>query len=172
MTLSLRYWPDPILKTPCSPVTEFTTELRRMASEMLELMYDHEGVGLAGPQVGVSLRIFVLDVWWPDTGSRTRGMVFINPKLTLSSTTSMSKEGCLSLPGASEYVRRHQKVHVESQNEFGESCSLDAEGLFAVCLQHEMDHLNGITMVERVGPMARRMLRKQLMSTLPPKKAV
>lgn len=165
--LTLRYWPDPMLHAKCDPVCGFTPEIREIAQEMLSFMYAHNGIGLAAPQVGLTIRMFVLDVWWMDSDT-TKGMVFVNPRLTYGKETVRSREGCLSMPNVSEFVTRSSTVHVEAFDEYGEPFSVDADGLFAICIQHENDHLDGLTMEDRLGPMAKRMLRKQLMSSLPP----
>jgi peptide deformylase len=114
---------------------------------MLQLMYESNGIGLAGPQVGKSLRLFVTDCWWPQTGSR---------------------QGCLSLPGVNEFVTRSRTCHVEALGLDGKPFALDADGLLAICIQHENDHLDGFTIAERVGRLTRRMIQKQLPSVMPP----
>lgn len=169
MTLALRYWPDLILRAPCAPVAEVNDEIRQLAKDMFEVMYANDGVGLAAPQVGHKLRLFVLDVWWPDTHEYNQGRVFINPVVTPGKIRRKSPEGCLSLPGIRELVERSATCHVTALNEKGETFSLEASGLLAVCIQHENDHLDGVTMVDRVGPMTRRLLKKILPSRPPPR---
>ena len=169
MTLSLHYWPDPILKVRCAPVPEVTDEIRQLARDMLDLMYASDGVGLAAPQVGRALRVFVLDCWWPQTGQFDKGMVFINPKVTPSKGTVRSREGCLSLPEIREYVERGKTCQVEATDIHGHQFTLQAEGILSICIQHENDHLDGITMIDRVGPMTRRLLKKVLPSKPPPR---
>lgn len=166
--MTLRFWPDPTLQAKCTEVVEMSEELRAAAYDMLQVMYRSNGIGLAAPQVGLTVRIFVLDIWWPQTGSQSRGLVFVNPKVTLGKETVRTQEGCLSLPGVEEFITRASTVHVEAQDEFGKTFTLDADGLLAICIQHETDHLDGITMVERVGPTARRILKKQLLSSVQP----
>lgn len=168
MTLVLRYWPDKVLKVPCKPVPEVNDDVRLLAREMLQVMYNHEGIGLAAPQVGVSLRLFVLDVWWPQTGSRGRGMAFVNPVLVPSSEKTRTREGCLSLPGVNEFVTRGRTCRVSALDLDGQLFTLDAEGIAAICIQHEYDHLDGFTIAERVGKLTRRMIMKQIPSVMPP----
>jgi peptide deformylase len=167
--MRLYYWPDPILKTRCAPVPEVTDEIRELVAGMFDVMYANDGIGIAAPQVGRALRLFVLDVWWPQTGQYDQGKVFINPVVTPSKAVQRTREGCLSLPGVREYVERSSTCHVEALDEHGEKFSLDAEGVLAVCIQHENDHLDGLTMIDRVGPMTRRLLKKVLPSKPPPR---
>jgi len=165
MTLSIKIWPDPILNKVCSAVPENEiggTKTMELSSEMLRLMYEKQGIGLAAPQVGVLLRMFVVDVWWPNTGTR-RGRVFINPVLTDITDEEFvrTREGCLSLPGVSDYVSRKRSVRVDAMDEFGTPFTLYADGLQGVCIQHEYDHLEGITLAEKFDRNARRLLKKQ-----------
>src|SRR5437016_4532321 len=127
MTLALRFWPDKVLRVPCSTVSNVNDDIRTLVRDMLQVMYDSNGIGLAGPQVGRSLRLFVLDVWWPQTGSRQRHMAFINPVVTPVGK-ARTREGCLSLPGVSEFVTRGRTCHVEALDINGAPFALDAEG--------------------------------------------
>jgi peptide deformylase len=166
--LSLRHWPDKVLKVPCKEVPAVNADTRAFAREMLQLMYDHDGIGLAAPQVGVSVRLFVMDVWWPQTGSRGRGMVFVNPVVTPSMEKTRTREGCLSLPGVNEFVTRGLTCKVSALDQEGNPFTMEVGGLAAICIQHECDHLDGFTIAERVGKLTRRMILKQLPSVMPP----
>lgn len=160
--ISLRFYPDPILDEPCQPVAEVTDEIQALAKDMVDLMIAEDGVGLAAPQVGRAIRLFVVDIWWPESGNAKRALTFINPSLTFSKARQRGLEGCLSLPGIRELVTRSDAVHVEATGLDGLPFSLDATGFLAVAIQHEHDHLEGVTMLDRMGPTARRMALKAL----------
>lgn len=168
--LTLRLWPDSILTKKCAPVAEVTDEIRATARGMLDVMYKNRGIGLAAPQVGLLLRMFVVDVGWPITGSHGKARIFINPVITPGPTMVRTEEGCLSVPGINEFVTRSSTVHVEALDETGNPFSLDADGTFAICIQHEHDHLEGITLVDKLGRVGRRMLKKSAPSGRPIKK--
>ena len=123
-------------------------------------MHDSEGIGLAAPQVGVNQRVIVVDVtpYQPDQ----EPFALINPEIVAAEGEVESTEGCLSVPGLLETVTRKEKVTVRGVNERGEEVEIEAEGMLAICLQHEIDHLNGMTIVERLGPLKREMTRKRL----------
>jgi peptide deformylase len=167
-TLSLRYWPDPVLNKKCAEVPEVTDEIRAVAKGMLDIMYKQGGIGLAAPQVGRLIRMIVVDVWWPKTGARNP-RVFINPLLTLGEEKERAREGCLSLPGITDFVTRSKSVQVHALDEHGKPVMQHADGLLAVCLQHECEHLDGITLVEHMGRANRRILKKQMQSKRPPR---
>jgi peptide deformylase len=146
---------DPVLRTPARPVAEVTDELRRLIQDMLETMYDADGIGLAAPQVGVSQRVIVLDVHEP--GSEP--LALINPDLIdRSEETDRAEEGCLSIPGLRDVVERSSRVVVRALTPAGEERQIEAEGLLARALQHEIDHLDGVLFIDRVSPIKRRML--------------
>ena len=169
MNLVLRVWPDPILHLKCEPIAVVDDDIRRIATGMFEIMYGNDGVGLAANQVGHAIRLFVLDVWWPETGKYDQGRVFINPVVTPSKAVQRTREGCLSLPGVHEFVDRGKSCQVEALDLSGEKFTVQAEGVLAVCIQHENDHLDGVTMIDRVGPMTKRYLKKVLPSKPPPR---
>lgn len=161
--LPIVLYPDPILKKPTSDVKEITPEIIQLLSDMAETMYDAPGIGLAGPQVGVSLRICVVDVGDnPDTGRVKRLYKLINPYIVAKEGKTKYEEGCLSLPGIHEIVERHAKITVEALDENGEKISLEADDLLAICLQHEIDHLDGIIFPERLGGLKKRLAQKKL----------
>ncbi|MDX1670311.1 MAG: peptide deformylase, partial [Limnobacter sp.] len=135
----LRY-PDPRLKKVADKVTQFDDQLEKLTRDMAETMYDAPGVGLAATQVDVHKRVIVIDV----SEDRSNLIVFINPEIMESSeATQPYEEGCLSVPGIYEKVERPENVRIKAQNVKGEFFEMDCEGLLAVCIQHEMDHLNG-----------------------------
>jgi peptide deformylase len=106
--------------------------------------------------VGHALRIFVVDIWWPQTGSRSRALTFINPNITpLDRATQRTQEGCLSLPGVHEFVTRSSRIEVEAIGADGQPFKMQADGLLAVCIQHENDHLDGLTFLDRLGRLQR-----------------
>ncbi|MCQ2579072.1 MAG: peptide deformylase [Treponemataceae bacterium] len=135
---------DPVLRQKAEPVTEFTDDLRTLVNEMFETMIAADGVGLAGPQVGRSIRLFVLIA---DDDVRR---VFINPQIIATSPELVPyEEGCLSIPKTYEKIMRPEKVTVQAQNEFGKKFVLEAEGLLARIIQHENDHLDGILYIDK-----------------------
>lgn len=139
----IRVWGDPVLRTPCDPVTSFDDDLRRLVDDMFETMYDAPGVGLAANQIGVSLRLFVYDV------EGEKGVV-ANPELDLSDEEQRADEGCLSVPGLSYDRRRAMHTTVSGFDEYGEPVKYEASDLLARCFQHETDHINGEIYVDKL----------------------
>ena len=148
--------PDPRLKEVCEPIEEITPEIRELAERMLDDMYEAYGCGLAAPQIGELLRMVVIDVDWAVDGPKNP-YVLINPEIiTADGEDREYDEGCLSFPGISVSVTRPSHVVVEAYNLDGDLMRYEAaDNLMAVCLQHEIDHLNGITMVDHLSPMKR-----------------
>lgn len=130
---------DPILRKVCKPQEKFDEKLNDLVQDMIETMYDADGVGLAAPQIGVIKRIIVVDVY-DDTGVK----VLINPEIVETRGEQCDLEGCLSVPGRSGYVKRPQYVKIKGQNVRGEAVEYEGEGLLAVAFCHEVDHLNGV----------------------------
>jgi peptide deformylase len=167
-TLEIFKYPAPVLKKIAKPVTDFNQELKDLARDMLYTMYHAPGIGLAAPQVGVSLRLFVIDIWYErekvtlHDGSEEyrlsdfQPMVIINPVFKKKEGEFLYEEGCLSVPGIYEEVKRAELVTIEFQDLDGNFHMLEADELLSVCLQHENDHLDGIVFVERLS-----MLKKQ-----------
>src|SRR6516165_7202942 len=137
--LTILEWPDPRLKKIAAPVTSFTPEIERLVKDMAETMYGAPGVGLAATQVDVHKRVIVIDV----SEARNDLHVFINPQLLSAQGEAECEEGCLSVPGYYERVKRAACITVRALNECGESVELTTQGPLAVCIQHEMDHLVG-----------------------------
>lgn len=157
MILEILTYPDPRLSQKSMPVTEFTLELKELCENMLETMYDAPGIGLAAPQVNVHKQIVVIDVDYessedePPVLSNKQPRIFINPRIVWRDGKILFKEGCLSVPGEFEEVERSERIRVEYQDVNGKSHVLEADGLLAVCLQHELDHLDGRLFIDRLS---------------------
>ncbi|NOT81454.1 MAG: peptide deformylase [Gallionella sp.] len=164
--LKILQYPDVRLHKIAKPVTQVNETTRKLLRNMAETMYAAPGIGLAATQVDVHERIIVMDV----SEEHNRLMIFINPEIIASSGEEESEEGCLSVPGIYETVCRAEKVTVRALDDKGESFTMEAEGLLAVCIQHEMDHLMGKVFVEYLSPLKqtriRTKLKKQLRETL------
>jgi peptide deformylase len=156
--LKILYLPDERLRKVSSPVVEFNDELQTLIDDMFETMYQAHGVGLAAPQVGVNIRLSVVDV----SEKRDQRQVFINPEIIESHGLEKYKEGCLSVPGAMEIVERSSKIKVKALDRHGQAFEMECEGLLAECLQHEIDHLNGKLFIDLLSPVKRERARKDL----------
>jgi len=157
--LQIRHYPDPVLKIQASPVETFDDDLRQLAEDMAETMYAAPGVGLAAPQVGVSKRLLVIDCTARDEGPGLLNVV--NPEILESEGELFDEEGCLSVPGYYANVHRKAKVKVRFQDLQGETRVIEAEGLWAVALQHEIDHLDGVLFIDHLSPLKKSMFRKK-----------
>jgi peptide deformylase len=151
---------DPILRRPAEPVREITEEIRRLVEDMFETMHANNGVGLAANQVGVGLRVAVLGI--PEKGERIRHLALINPEWSNPEGEASEDEGCLSVPGIYEELKRVRQVDCRALNERGEPIEFTCEGLLARAVQHEVDHLNGVLFVDRLGPLRRQRLKRDL----------
>lgn len=157
--LTILEYPDPRLRTTASPVTVFDAQLRRLVSDMAETMYEAPGIGLAATQVDQHIQLIVIDV--SETKDQLR--VFINPQiLSASDETVLCEEGCLSVPGVYDEVRRSARVRVRAQDPDGKVFEIDCEGLLAVCVQHEMDHLTGKVFVDYLSSLKQDRIRTKL----------
>lgn len=146
--LQLRYFPDDVLKQPTKKITRFDASTRKLAQDMLDTMYENDGVGLAAPQVGISKRIMVIDT--ADKDEARKPIVFINPTIVLREGDLVGLEGCLSFPGVYFEVKRANKIVVKYQNVAGKDMKLEAEGnLLCRAIQHEIDHLDGELFVDK-----------------------
>ncbi len=144
---------DPILTTPAKKVKEITPEICQLLQDMVETMYQNKGIGLAAPQVGVGLRVIVVHLWSEDTGrDPERAIRLINPHLAEAEGEEIDSEGCLSLPGLLASVPRFTWIKVTGLNEKGKRVTIEAEGLLARALQHEIDHINGKLIIHRAVP--------------------
>jgi peptide deformylase len=155
--LSVRKYGDPVLRRRGRPVEAVTPEIRRVIADMIDTMYDEAGLGLAAPQVGISLRLMVVG---DDDGREARAL--INPVIAEQGGEVVAEEGCLSIPGVFAPVRRAEWVRLEAQDEDGRPVSLTARGLRARVLQHEMDHLDGVLFIDRLDPVARDRVKRRI----------
>lgn len=158
--LPILRFPDPRLHRVAAPVQTVDDALRRLADDMLETMYASDGVGLAATQVDVHQRLIVMDT----SEQRDQPLVLINPELVaVSEELRMGEEGCLSVPAIYDEVQRHARVTVRALDRHGQPFEFEAEGLAAVCVQHEMDHLMGKVFVEYLSPLKRERIRTKLL---------
>jgi len=157
--LTILEFPDPRLRTKAKPVVEVTNDIRRIIDDMLETMYVAPGIGLAATQVNIHQRIIVIDV----SEDKNEPLVFINPSITVKNEELESyDEGCLSVPGFFETVKRPRGVVVKALDRNGKEFTMEPEGLLAVCIQHEIDHLEGKLFVDYLSNMKRQRIRKKL----------
>jgi peptide deformylase len=158
----LRY-PDPKLQTVAKPVQAIDARIRSLVADMLETMYDANGIGLAATQVNVHERVVVMDV----SDNRDEPIVLINPTITwMGDERVKGEEGCLSVPGIYDGVERATAIRVSAQDADGNTRELEAQGLFAVCVQHELDHLMGKVFVEYLSPLKRNRIKSKLLKAL------
>lgn len=158
--LPILIYPDPRLRMKAAPIDAVDAPITRLAEDMLETMYDAPGIGLAGTQVNVHKRIVVLDI----SEARDEPHVLINPTIEILSQTMLeTPEGCLSLPGFYEPVARPDAIRVAALDRRGAAFELEAEGMLAVCIQHECDHLEGKLFVDYLSSLKRQRIRKRLM---------
>ena len=161
--LKVYEYPHPVLKQKAEKVAKVDDKIRSFLDDMLETMYDAAGVGLAAPQVGVSKRIVVIDVAHPDEGEERNPIYLVNPEIIWhSDEESCQYEGCLSVPDQSAEVSRYKQVRVQYLDYNGKEAEIMAEGLLAIALQHEIDHLDGILYIDRISRLKRQMLLKKL----------
>ncbi len=151
-------FPDPRLREKSKPVAEVTDNIRSLMNEMLEIMYEAPGIGLAAPQINVHKRIVVIDL----SEEKNSPLFFVNPEIIKSSGEEEMEEGCLSVPEYSAIVHRPSEVTVKALNQDGEEFEMDCNDLLAVCIQHEIDHLDGKLFVDYLSPLKRQMVRKKL----------
>lgn len=157
--LEILEFPDPRLRITAKPVSEVTNRTRELIDDMFETMYGAPGIGLAATQINVHERFLVIDV----TEDRSDPLVFINPEVTvLDPALGEYDEGCLSVPGFYESVNRPTRIRVTALDRSGESFTRELDGLLAICLQHEIDHLDGKLFVDYISPLKRQRIRKKL----------
>tara|TARA_Y100000588_G_scaffold372222_1_gene444531 strand:- start:496 stop:1005 length:510 start_codon:yes stop_codon:yes gene_type:complete len=156
--LEVLRFPDERLRTVAEPVAEVNDEIRQIVKDMLETMYDENGIGLAATQVDIHKRIVVIDV--SEEGNEP--LVLINPEIIAKNGTTISEEGCLSVPQSYAKVDRAEQVTVKALNENGEEYTYEADGLLAICTQHELDHLMGKLFIDYLSPLKRQRIRKKL----------
>ena len=172
MLLKILTWPDKRLSTECKDVVDFGSELNEDIANMFETLAQSEGIGLAANQVGIDKKIFVIHI--PYLGNSDRGssedkkwwhdqkFVFINPKIIKKEGKSTYQEGCLSFPTIFENITRASLVSVEYQDESGKKNTIEADGLFATCIQHECDHLYGVSFIDRMSRFKYMVVKKKL----------
>jgi peptide deformylase len=156
--LTILEFPDTRLRTRAQPVTDFDSALKQLAADMLETMYEAPGIGLAATQVNVHKQLIVLDV----SEEKDQPLILINPKIVEHEGSQTYQEGCLSVPGIFADVDRAERIRVEAQDTGGKAFTLEADGLLAICIQHEMDHLIGKLFVDYLSPLKRELVRKKL----------
>ena len=156
--LNILHFPDPRLRTKAVEVTVFDENLKTLVSDMFETMYEAPGIGLAATQVDKHIRLLVMDV----SEDKNEPQVFINPQILSAEGSEEMDEGCLSVPGYYEAVSRAEKVHVRAQDKNGDFFEVHADDLEAVCIQHEMDHLEGKLFVDYISSLKRDRIRKKL----------
>ncbi len=161
MKLDICTWPDEVLGARAKVIDEITPELDALIEDMIETMYEKDGVGLAAPQVSESIRLICVD----QTGPQERGdlRVLINPKIVECDGVVESEEGCLSCPELSMKVKRKERVKVTALDREGKEVCIDTDGFLAIVLQHEIDHLEGITLADRAGRLKQAIYRKKAM---------
>ena len=157
---TILHYPDKRLREAGKRVEKVTPEIKRLVDDMAETMYAAPGVGLAAPQIGEAYQLFVIDIAEQDQPSDFR--VFINPEILEKNEAVVWPEGCLSFPGVTEEIERAAKVRVRALDREGKSFELEAEGLLAVATQHEFDHLQGVLMIDRLGPLKRRIIDRKM----------
>lgn len=155
--LPILEFPDERLRVKAKPVPEVTDETRRFIDDMLETMYAAPGIGLAATQVNVPQRILVIDL----SEEKNAPLTLINPELLLQEGQEESEEGCLSVPGVFEKVKRAERIKVKALDRDGLALEFEADGLLAICIQHEMDHLEGKLFVDLLSPLKRQLARKK-----------
>ncbi len=156
--LDILYFPDPRLRTEAKPVKQVTPKLQQFVDDMFETMYEAPGIGLAATQVNVHRQVIVIDT----TEDKSNPLCFINPKITRLEGNTSYDEGCLSVPAVYETIQRAEKVTVEALNREGEAFTLEADGLLAICIQHEVDHLKGKLFVDYLSSLKRQRIAKKL----------
>jgi peptide deformylase len=156
--LAILEYPDPRLRTTAAPIEVVDDAVRQLAADMLETMYAAKGVGLAASQVDVHRRLLVIDV----SEMRDQPLVLINPEIVAAEGRAPGEEGCLSLPGIYDKLERAERIKVRAQDKNGVRFELDAEGMLAVCIQHEMDHLEGKLFVDYLSELKRQLIRRRL----------
>ena len=156
--LDVLSFPDERLRTVAKPVNDVNDEIRQLVADMFETMKDEKGIGLAATQVDRHVRVVGMDV----SEEQNEPRVFINPEITRKEGQTISEEGCLSVPGNYAKVERAESITVKALDENGDAFELEAEGLLAICIQHELDHLKGTLFIDYLSPLKRQRIRKKL----------
>ena len=156
--LTVLHFPDPRLRKKALPVKTIDGEIEQLSQDMLETMYAENGIGLAAPQVNVQKRVIVMDL----SAEKNAPMTLVNPEITEEVGSEEMEEGCLSVPGFSDTVRRAEKISFRYLNLDGEKMEDEADGLLAVCVQHEIDHLDGKLFIDYLSPIKKQRIRKKI----------
>lgn len=156
--MPILHFPDPRLREDTVEIDVVDAKVRRLIDDMLETMYDAPGIGLAAPQINVHKRLIVIDI----SEDRSSPLALINPEIIAAEGCEQMEEGCLSVPGIYELVDRAEQVQVRALDRDGEEQIIEADGLLAVCIQHEIDHLDGKLFVDYLSPLKQRRIRKKL----------
>ena len=168
--LEIVKYPDPRLKKVSTPVTKIDTRIKTLLADMAETMYAAPGIGLAAPQVGVNERVIVLDLGSDEEEDGTpipaRLYKIVNPEIVSAEGETEYEEGCLSIPSIKDVVTRSEKIVVRGLNEHSEPIEIAADGLLAICLQHEIDHLDGILFIDRLSAIKRNLIKAKLAKRL------
>ena len=161
--LTIHTAPDPVLKRVAEPVSKVDDALRKQMDDMLETMYHDKGIGLAAPQVGISNRVVVMDVDQTDEGEKGKALFMVNPEIIWESEElRIYNEGCLSVPEMYAEVERSDSVRIKYLDYDGAEQELEADGLLSTCIQHEIDHLNGVLFVDHLSSLKRNMIMRKL----------
>jgi peptide deformylase len=173
--LEIRTFPDPVLKKKAEPVKKVTPQLAKLAEDMLETMYAAPGVGLAANQIGITIRLVVIDTRPTDEDGKVIEdrmtalerevkfpLILFNPEIIVQKGGTSWEEGCLSVPGYIEDVKRPEYVEIKALNEKGEVIEIKTDGLLAICIQHEIDHLDGKLFLDRLSPIKRNMIKSKI----------
>ncbi len=154
-------FPDPRLKEVAKPITDVDDDLRELARDMIDVMYDEPGIGLAAPQVGASVRMFVIDTEWNEEGGEKSPIVVLNPEISERAGSITWEEGCLSVPDYVANVDRDATITLRGMDLEGNAIEERADGLRAVCIQHEVDHLDGVLFIDRISRLKRSLYVKK-----------
>ncbi len=160
MTRPVLTYPAPVLAKTAAEIETVTPEIRQLAEDMLETMYHKEGLGLAAPQVGESCRLIVVDVTGPE--KREEPMVFVNPRIVEAQGQVESSEGCLSVMNYRSKVQRAERVRLQALNLDGQPVDMEVDGMLAICLQHELDHLDGVLFIDKISRLKRSLYEQKL----------
>ncbi len=158
-------YPDPVLRKETEEIDTFDDSLAQLIEDMAETMYDAPGIGLAAPQIGKSIKLIVVDISEDREGEK-KYLPMVNPEIIAHEGSQVDEEGCLSVPDLTANVTRHMKVTVSYQDKDGQSHELSTEKRFAVVLQHEIDHLNGILFIDHLSPLKRKLYKRKIQKRL------
>lgn len=161
--LDIKILPDPVLREVAEEITVFDKDLEKLAGDMFDTMYAAKGIGLAAPQIGLSRQLIVIDI--SEDGNER--LALVNPKITAQSGSVSSEEGCLSIPDYRDTIKRSKQITVTGHDIGGSPVEITAEGLLAICLQHEIDHLNGVLFVDHLSRLKRELFKRWLKKQTP-----